>query len=54
LIVDEDATGGAFAGFDGKSMRLSFDDLRRPLLVGTDMEASADLTDTSTRLATAL
>lgn len=54
LVVDEDATGGTFGGFDGRPVRLSLDDLARPLDVPGDPEAAADLAAVSERLARAL
>ena len=51
LVVDEDASGGAFGGFEGVPVRLSLDDLARALEVPGDIEATADLAALSGRLA---
>jgi putative DNA primase/helicase len=54
LVVDEDASGGAFGGFEGVPVRLSLDDLGRVLDVPRDVEAAADLAAYSERLARVL
>lgn len=51
LIVDEDASAGAFGGFDGTPVRLSIEDLRFPLAAGHDDEVSADLAALSGKIA---
>lgn len=54
LIVDEDASGGAFGGFSGVPVRLSLDELGRVLDVPGDLDATADLAAYSGRIARAL
>lgn len=54
LIVDEDASGGAFGGFDGAPVRLSLDELAAVLPIAGDMDATADLAAVSARAAHAL
>lgn len=54
LIVDEDASGGAFGGFDGAPVRLSLDELAAVLPIAGDIDATADLAAVSARAANAL
>jgi putative DNA primase/helicase len=54
LVVDEDASGGAYGGFEGAPVRLSLDDLARPLNVPGDLDDTADLAAVSGRLARVL